>query len=249
VLQLGARFTAGLRTPDAPPLDAWVPYIYDQHETLRSLEVVGLVGATTDKLEPTVIVTPSDRAAAASFLAPVRRPFAVLHPGASDPRRRWPPTSFAAVGDALAAAALDVVVIGGVGEQDLAATVVAAMQAPAHNLAESLSLAALAGLLAAAQVMVANDSGPRHLAAAVGVPTVGIFWCGNLLNYGPLTRTFHRPVVSWRLHCPVCGLDCTRGRCDHQASFVADVTAEDVCATVDDVLSTIGRMGRTPREA
>jgi hypothetical protein len=78
---------------------------------------------------------------------------------------------------------------------------------------------------------------------------VGIFWCGNLLNYGPLTRTFHRPMVSWRLHCPVCGLDCTRGRCAHRDSFVADVAAEDVCAAVDDVLSTVARMGRIRREA
>src|SRR3712207_8868396 len=45
--------------------------------------------------------------------------------------------------------------------------------------------------------------------------TVGIYWCGNLINAGPVTRARHRPALSWRLDCPVCGADCTRHRCDH----------------------------------
>ena len=247
VLRLGARFTAGLRTPDAAPLDTWVPYIYYQHETIRSLEVVGLVGATTVALEPHLAVTAFDRAEAGPFLETVRRPFAVLHPGAVDPRRRWPPASFAAVGDALDKAGIEVVVIGVEAERDLAGAVVDGMNAPARNLAGCLSLEGLAGLLSKAAVMVANDSGPRHLAGAVGVPTVGIFWCGNLINSGPLTRTFHRQAISWRLRCPVCDFDCTRGRCEHDASFVADVPPEEVIAAVFDVLETVsGRTGARP---
>lgn len=247
VRELGARVTVGLRTPDAAPLDVWAPHIYYQHETMRSLEVVGLVGATTDELEPQLVVTPFDRAAAGPFLNAVQHPFAVLHPGAGDSRRRWPPASFAAVGDALAGAGVDVVVIGIEAERDLATAVVEAMQAPAQNLAGRLSLEALAGLLSEAHVMVANDSGPRHLAGAVGVPTVGIFWCGNLINSGPLTRALHRQAIAWRLRCPVCDLDCTRASCNHRESFVADVRQEEVAAAAIDVLATASRMHGTTR--
>ena len=116
------------------------------------------------------------------------------------------------------------------------------MQAPAWNLAGCLSLEALAGLLSEAHVMVGNDSGPRHLAGAVGVPTVGIFWCGNLINSGPLTRTLHRQAIAWRLRCPVCDLDCTRASCNHRDSFVADVSQEEVAAAAIDMLATASRM-------
>ncbi len=63
VHRLGARVTAGLRTPDAPPLDRWVPYVYFQHETLRYLEVASLVGALAPPvLEPRLTVTQRDLA-------------------------------------------------------------------------------------------------------------------------------------------------------------------------------------------
>jgi ADP-heptose:LPS heptosyltransferase len=60
VRRLGARMTAGLRTPDAEPLDFNVPYIYWQPEILRLLEVVKLVGAPAVTLEPRLAVTDAD---------------------------------------------------------------------------------------------------------------------------------------------------------------------------------------------
>jgi hypothetical protein len=44
----------------------------------------------------------------------------------------------------------------------------------------------------------------------------------------PALRARHRPFASWRQHCPVCGADCTRPRCEHEVSFAADVPAEAV---------------------
>lgn len=67
IRRLGARVTAGLRAADAPPLDRWIPYVYYQHETLRLLEVVGLVGAQPPTtLEPQLAVTEADLAEAAA---------------------------------------------------------------------------------------------------------------------------------------------------------------------------------------
>lgn len=237
VLQLGAKMTVGLRTPDAPPLDCWIPYIYYQSEVLRYLEVVSLVNAKTANLEPEISVTAADLAASRQIVADLHRPLVVLHPGASDPRRRWSYEKFAAVGDALAEVGAFVVVTGTAAERNLVRAVVDRMHYPSQDLAARLSLNGLTGLLARAAVIVSNDTGPLHLARAVGTATVGIYWCGNLITAGPMVRTRHRPLISWRLLCPVCGVDCTsQNRCDHSVSFVADVEVDEAIAAAVDLM-------------
>jgi ADP-heptose:LPS heptosyltransferase len=228
VSRLGARVTIGSRDVGAPPVDRWTPYVYYQHETLRFLEVVGLVGAAPVTLEPRLAVTPADGAEADAVLPPDAGPLVVLHPGATDPRRRWPAESFAVVGDELAARGGSVVVVGTAEDAAAAREIASAMHHPVTDLTGRLSLRGTTGLLARATLVVGNDSGPRHLAAAVGTATVGIYWCGNLINAGPLTRTRHRVAVSFRTLCPVCGMDQGRGRCEHDVSFVADVQPDDV---------------------
>lgn len=230
VLDLGAQLTAGLRTPDAPALDRWIPYIYFQPEILRHLEVVSLVGAHIQQIEPHIAVTERDLQEARQVvdLHEDTAPLVVLHPGATSPRRRWPVEHFAAAGDALVAQGAHVVVTGSQDETQLTAAVVQAMQKPGQNLGGKLSLNAMLALLSRSRVVITNDSGPLHLAAAVGTSTVGIYWCFNLVNYGLPTRLHHRPLTSWRLECPICGTNCTRGNCEHQASFVADITVQEV---------------------
>lgn len=152
---------------------------------------------------------------------------ALLHPGATDARRRWPLASFAAVGRALASAGAQVVVSGTPAESDLCAALAA--QVPgAIDLGGRLSLGGLAGLLARCAVVVANDTGPMHLAAALGTPTVCVYWSFNLVNSSQILRARHRPFVSWRQHCPVCAADCTLPRCAHEVSFVSDVPPDEV---------------------
>jgi ADP-heptose:LPS heptosyltransferase len=244
VLRLGARLTAGSRTPDAPALDRWVPYVYFQPEVIRYLEVVGLVGARPVTLEPRLTVTPRDLADARPLLAEVGRPFVVLHPGSGDPRRRWPPEKFAAVGDALAAAGYRVLVNGARDEWPLVEAVLRALRAEAHHCCNRLSLEGLTGVLSRCRLMVSNDSGPLHLANAVGAASVGIYWFGNLATAGTLTRARHRPVPAWRLHCPVCGQECVHAPCRHSASFVADVAVEEVLAAAFAVLEATGPDGK-----
>src|SRR3712207_6202878 len=93
LIGLGARVTAGLRAEDAVALDRNVPYRYYQHEVLRALEVVGLVGAPPVTLEPVVAVTEEDLSRADDLVGP-GDPVLAIHPGATDPRRRWPAERF-----------------------------------------------------------------------------------------------------------------------------------------------------------
>ncbi len=100
-LRLAAKTTLGLRTPDAMPLDLCVPYAFYQTEVLRHLEVVSLVGAPLVIVEPTITVMPHDIEESYRIFPLEDKPLVAIHPGATDPRRYWPTTRFALVGDAL----------------------------------------------------------------------------------------------------------------------------------------------------
>src|SRR3954470_22315121 len=170
---LGARVTAGLQTPDADPLDRVVPYRYYQHEVLRALEVAGLVGARPVTLEPVLAVTEDDVRRAQDLLGD-GPPLLALHPSATDPRRRWPAERFGAIAARAARRGLRVAVLGAAGEEQLADEVVAgalasgAPEGSVRSLAGRGDLGQLVGVLATAVALVGNDSGPRHLAQAVG---------------------------------------------------------------------------------
>lgn len=226
VRRLGARVSVGARAAGAPGLDRDMAYGTDQHEVLRLLEVVALAGASPVGLAPRLLPAPGDAAAARAVLPDDGRPLVVLHPGATDPLRRWPVERFAAVADALAGRGCTVAVVGsGPDDAATAARLCAlALTAPV-DLVDRLPLPATAGLLARADLLVGNDSGPRHLAEALGTPTVGVFWLPNLLNAGPLTRARHRVAVSRRTTWPA------------GEATVADVPLAEVLAACDDLLA------------
>ncbi len=235
IRRLKARLSIGSRAPDAPPLDRNILYVYYQLETIRHLEIVALAGAKNPDLEPHITVTKNDLDEAYKVLPDTNRPLVALHPGASDSRRHWPTEKFAEVGQALLAEGAEVVITGTKPENYLAEAIKQKLP-EAQNLCGQLSLNGLTGLLSRCGLVISNDSGPLHLAGAVGTPTVGIYWCGNMINSSPLTRTRFQPAISWRLNCPVCGLDCTKNRCDHAESFVADVTVEEVLSYAHNLL-------------
>jgi len=243
---LGARFAIGGCDVGAPPLERVVPFRHLQHEVLRALEIVGLVGAPPVSLLPTLAVTGADRREAAAALPddPGRRPLVAVHPGAGDPRRRWPADRFARVVDALAGDGARVVLVGGAADRGLADTIRSLTRSRPRDLTGRLRLPALVGLLAGAAVMIGNDSGPRHLAAAVGAPTVGVFWCGNVINAAPLDRSRHRVATSFQTACPDCGVGQVGGRCPHDPSFVADVPVAEVLGEARNLLARDWETGR-----
>jgi len=241
---LNATWLVGGRTPDAEEPDRWVPFRYYQHEVMRALEVAGLAGAPPVALEPSITVTDQDLAIADDELRGLPRPLVAVHPSATDPRRRWPAERFAEVIAKLAGDGAGAVVLGTPAEQDLVDEVTSLTR---QRLAQpelvrpltGLSMSGLCGVLASSGVFVGNDSGPRHLARAVGTPAVGVYWMGNVINAGPLGRSRDRILISWTTHCPVCGVDVTREdlpRCPHDVSFVDSVRVADVLAEAKELL-------------
>ncbi|SDY42336.1 ADP-heptose:LPS heptosyltransferase [Modestobacter sp. DSM 44400] len=99
-------------------------------------------------------------------------PYVVLHPGASVPARAWPAENCAAAVEALADAGWRVLVTGGPGERELTAAVAGTRGV---DLGGDTSLAGMAALLDGAAAVVVGNTGPAHLAAAVGTPVVSLF--------------------------------------------------------------------------
>lgn len=247
VQRLGARLNVGLQAPDAPPLDINIPYIVYYSEILRYLEVVSYLGATTRHMAPDITVTDKDLQEARAVMPEQHTGrIAVIHPGATDPRRHWPAINFAQVADHLVKEGYTVYINGVKEECYLADAVLQNMHLRdgACSLCGKLSVCGLTGLLSMADVVVSNDSGPLHLAYALRVPAVGIYWVGNLITGMPMTSALARPLVSWTTKCPLCGVETKKmetdfAECRHNASFVADVTAEDVIQSVQELLSSM----------
>jgi ADP-heptose:LPS heptosyltransferase len=227
--ELGASLTVGTATRDAVRLDRTLAYGAHVNRRLELLQVVALVGAQPRLMQRELEATHEDRASAEEVLPATRGEcIVVLHPGASDPRRRWPPDRFARVADALARRGAMIVISATAEERHLADAIVASMTRRAVNLAGILSLRALCGLLEQSAMILSNDTGPLHMALSLGKPGVGIFWLTNLIESGPLNQHLLRPALSLRVHCPVCGHDNRTSRCVHDDCFVDDISADTV---------------------
>ncbi|WP_231486575.1 glycosyltransferase family 9 protein [Candidatus Blastococcus massiliensis] len=176
-----------LLTFDSPgyPGPTWYA---DEHEVRRWCRLVsdGLgVDADPDALDLAVPPAP-----------PPVRDVAVVHPGAAHPSRRWPADRFAAVARHLADAGHDVRITGGPAEVELARSVaVAAGLGPDAVLAGRTTSLELAGVIAAARLVVCGDTGVAHLASAYRRPSVVLFGPVSPALWGPPPRPQH--VVLW----------------------------------------------------
>jgi ADP-heptose:LPS heptosyltransferase len=244
LLRLGAKTTVGLKTPDAASLDINVPYVYYFNETMRYLEVVGRVGAKTKNIHPHVAVIDDDIIEAKSVINnPEEKPIAIIHPGASDVRRRWPGQNFAKIADHLTELGYHVCITGLAWEREIVDVVINNMlyKASVQDISNRLSLGGTTGLLSFSDIIISNDTGPLHVARALQKPSIGIFWCANIINAAPMTTTLNRNLLSWTLTCPHCGLSSfkfneTQSDCTHNTSMVADVSVDEVKEAINEVL-------------
>jgi len=196
-----ARQRIGFRTGSCARdglFTATVPFRDDLHAACSFRHVAEAGGLAPGPYVPGGLApTAAGRAAAAPFVR--GGPFVVLHPGSGDnfPGRRWSVAGFAAVGRKAGACGRRVLVTGGVGEIDLAARTAGAVGPEAVSLAGRLPLEGLIALLAEADALVSNDTGPVHLASSLGVPVLALYGPNTPTLYGPLSpgsRAFYRAL-------------------------------------------------------
>jgi len=158
-----------------------------------------------------------------------------IHPGASCPSKIWPVRRFAELADALHKQyGWKVVLVAGNADKAHAAAVADAMSSPVVNLAGKTSILQLASLLRRAAIFVSNDSGPVHVAAAVGTPVVSIFGRRqpglSPRRWGP---TSPRSVA---LHKDVGCIECLAHHCKKQFACLSAITVDDVVRAVASLL-------------
>jgi lipopolysaccharide heptosyltransferase II len=169
-------------------LNPWVPdpepAQFIRHEVQRHLDLVATVGCTTDNERMSFRAPAAATQHVLTLLAELgvdrARPWVVIHPGATAPSRRYPPECFAAVADRLAGEhGWQVLFTGSGAEAELVAGIQAQMQAPSHSLVDHLTLAQCGALLAATPLLISNNTGPVHIAAALGTPVVDLYALTN----------------------------------------------------------------------
>lgn len=200
--------------------------VESQHVVRKNLALVAALGVPTDRLEFPLDVRES------AALADVRRtaggvPFALVNPGAAWPNKRWPHDRFGALAAILQRRfGLRPLVLWGPGEEALAYAVAEASNGAAL-VAPRTTISDLVELARAASLMVSGDTGPIHLAAAVGTPIVGL--------YGPTSPARNGP---WEPD-DLCLSRFDACRCHHQRRCTArawclgDISVGEVVAAVE----------------
>ena len=158
------------------------------HAVDRYLLIARSLAAPIEPLGPASFPLPADPDIAARMAALVGNgegDVVVVNPSARWPTKQWPPESFAVVADAVHARGARVVLIGAPDDEAIGEQVVRHMQAQPLNLIGKTTLKELIALLRLARVVVTNDSGPMHLAAAVGTPVVALFGPTDPAKTGP----------------------------------------------------------------
>jgi len=119
------------------------------------------------------------------------------------PTKRWPAASFAEVADRLPQEGYGaVVMIGGPDERADVAAVSGMMKTPAIDLAGATTVGLLPALLSKASLLITNDSGPMHVAAAVGTPVVALFGPTSAIRTGPYGEGHN--VLTGKIPCSPC---------------------------------------------
>lgn len=204
-LALHGRTTAGYYEGAFPHgLDIGARYPADEPEIRRNLRLAGMLGCPTHDTRLEFPLDDEDRFAAAALLGRRRRVRVGLHPGARPPARRWPAEYFAAVGNHFAREYdAQIVLTGGPGEEGTVRAVAERLATKPLNLAGHTSLGSLAAVIARLDLFISNDTGPAHLACAVGTPSVTIFGPADYVRWMPLDTRRH-PSVRHPVPCSPC---------------------------------------------
>lgn len=198
----------------------------DPHVIRKGLALVRAVGATDDRITfpLTVPVTPAAHDVATQADADG---YAIVNPGAAWPNKRWPSDRFGA----LAAAMRDrigvaSIVLWGPSEESLAQSVVAASRGAA-SMAPRTTITDIASIARSARLIVSGDTGPLHIAAAVGTPAIGLFGPTLAARNGPWAEA--DITIARYDSCP-CHYE---RRCRKTIPCIDDISLDEVLAAVE----------------
>jgi ADP-heptose:LPS heptosyltransferase len=244
---LGAKATAGYYETGqyCPDPARFITWDEREHEVLRYLRLLESLGTAPrgEALEFPLFEADYEALQRSHDKLPPPGSYVCVHPGARLPSRRWLPQRFAEVADRLAGNGLQVVLTGSADERDIVQAVMRAMQAPALDMSGKTDLGALAALIAQARMVVCNDTGISHVAAALATPSV-IICCGSdPVRWAPLDSSRHAVVGA-----PVACRPCMHYSCPIGHHCAVNITADTVSAIAAHVLAANEKARETTNE-
>ena len=198
VASFGARRVAGFVGGEGeyPNLDFSVHWDAEEHETRKLLLLAEAVGGVSDGENPGLRVREEDHRRAGLLLGrKAGGPLALLHPGASVAEKRWPAEGYGRVAQGLIRGGYNVALTGSEGERGISQRV-RELAPGTIDLCGKTDLSTLIGLVSRADLLVSNDTGPAHLAYALGTPSVTVFGPStDVGRWGPLNRERHAVLL------------------------------------------------------
>jgi heptosyltransferase-2 len=160
------------------------------------------------------------------------RPLVILNPGAAyGPAKRWPAERFADLARRFQARNnADILLVGAAGEADIAASIASGLERKPLDFTGKTSLRQLMGLISLGRVFVTNDTGPMHIAGALGVPVVAIFGPTDPKATGPSRR----PFVVLKKDAPC--WPCTYRSCPYDQRCMTGIGPEEVFSAAEGFL-------------
>ncbi len=242
----------GTACPEAAPfLTLALPPTPDRHEVTHNLALIAALPPSPAAAEegPGVgdelafYLSDADRACVRRLLGDAPGPWIAIHPGAGAPVKRWRPEAWAQVGDTLAReTGAQIVLTGSSSEIALCQAVAAHMRSTPLILAGQTDLGALAAVYARCRLVLGPDSGPLHLAVAMGTPTIHLYGPADPARFGPWGDPSRHRVVTLGLGCSPCHrLDWPEAELEEHPCVWA-ISVERVLEEARDVLGTHGNL-------
>ena len=213
VHQFGAKSMAGFYRKGNPPPDGAFLAWNRHHEIRQLLELVAFIGMPASGEQLEFPISDEDRKGASRLMPRhlSHRPYIIVHPGSQLPSRRWPTARFATVAQQLANLGFAIVVTGTAAEQALVMDLVSRIEPTPLSLAGMTTLGELGALIDGAALLVSNDTGVSHIAAALRTPSVIVACGSDVSRWQPLDLQLHR-TLSVDLPCRPCAYrDCPIG--------------------------------------
>lgn len=229
-IPLRAGFQTDLRGCLLTHKTALTPRIKRLHHSRHYVELLRSLGMNGDADRLKLQLTATEEAEVLSRTG--LREWLVLNPGAAyGSAKRWYPDRFAAVGNALSAKlGLAVVIIGGPAEEKIGVDIEGQLTCPSLNLVGKTTVREMMAVIAKSRLVISNDSGPMHIAAAFQIPTVAIFGPTDHTTTYPWTERA-RVVQSGAKCAP-----CLKRKCPIDHHCMLNVTVDDVCRAALDLM-------------
>jgi len=199
-----ARIVCGLRKKNdyCPDHKLFPVSDDDEHEVLRFLRLADALDVSRQGHHLEFVITPEESRRGFEMLTTMpftQGRFFCIHPGARDPRRRWPAENFAHVADVLAQNGYDIVLTGSEDERDLLSYITSIVHVPVVNLVErfgNVDIGTLGYLISKSAGLLSNDTGVSHVASALGTRSVIIFSEFSFPHrWAPLDTDLHTVIL------------------------------------------------------